>query len=122
MGRLARGSPSGKAGGVVEEDEAPAMGAGGRARDTAEGHAEGREAARLAAALVEDTMSFGRLHVAVQAAMGWENSHLHLFLVVGGEQIGDPRQLDHVAEEARVTVRGLPELGGKSFATSTTWR
>jgi hypothetical protein len=72
--------------------------------------------------LVEDTMSFGRLHVAVQAAMGWENSHLHLFLVVGGEQIGDPRQLDHVAEEARVTVGGLPEIGGKSFATSTTWR
>ena len=31
--------------------------------------------------LVEDTMTLGYLHFAVQAAMGWENSHLHLFLV-----------------------------------------
>ena len=34
--------------------------------------------------LVEDTMTLRYLHFAVQAAMGWENSHLHLFLV-GGE-------------------------------------
>jgi hypothetical protein len=66
---------------MVEEDEAHAMRAGGRACATAEGHAEGREAAVWRRLLVEDTMSFGRLHVAVQAAMGWENSHLHLFLV-----------------------------------------
>ena len=65
--------------------------------------------------LVEDTMTLGTLHFAVQAAMGWENSHLHLF-VVGAEQIGDPRQLDEVADEAKVTVGGLADRGLKSFA------
>ena len=60
-------------------------------------------------------MTLGDLHMAVQAAMGWENSHLHLFLV-GGEQIGDPRQLDEVADEARVTVGELAGRGLKSFA------
>ncbi len=53
--------------------------------------------------------------MAVQAAMGWENSHLHLFLV-GRRQVGDPRQLDDVADEAAVTVAGVASLGLKSFA------
>ena len=65
--------------------------------------------------LVEDTMTLGHLHFAVQAAMGWENSHLHLFLV-DGEQIGDPKRLDEVADEGRVTVGGLAGRGCKSFA------
>jgi hypothetical protein len=65
--------------------------------------------------LVEDTMSLGDLHMAVQAAMGWENSHLHLFMV-GREQVGDPRQLDEVENEARVTVGELAGRGAKSFA------
>ena len=64
--------------------------------------------------LVEDTMTLGELHMAVQAAMGWENSHLHLFLV-GGEQVGDPGQLDEVADEAGVTVGEAAGLGCKSF-------
>ena len=51
--------------------------------------------------VVEDTMTLGDLHMAVQAAMGWDNSHLHLFLA-GEDQIGDPRQLDDVENEARV--------------------
>lgn len=34
--------------------------------------------------LVEDTMTLGHLHLAVQAAMGWENSHLHVEGEVGG--------------------------------------
>ena len=53
--------------------------------------------------LVEDTMSLGHLHMAVQAAMGWDDSHLHLFMV-DREQIGDPMQLDDIEDEARVTV------------------
>jgi hypothetical protein len=64
--------------------------------------------------VVEDTMTLGYLHDAVQAAMGWENSHLHLFLVER-EQFGDPGQLDDVADEAAVTVGGLAKRGVKSF-------
>lgn len=65
--------------------------------------------------VVEDTMTLGELHMAVQAAMGWDNDHLHLFLV-GAEQIGDPRQLDGVADEAGVTVGALAGRGRKAFA------
>jgi hypothetical protein len=65
--------------------------------------------------LVEDTMTLGHLHFGVQAAMGWENSHLHLFLV-GTEQLGDPQQLDEVEDEAGVTVGALADRGVKTFA------
>ena len=65
--------------------------------------------------LVEDTMTLGDLHMAVQAAMGWDNGHLHLFMV-DREQIGDPRQLDEVEDEARVKVGDLAAAGWKSFA------
>lgn len=64
--------------------------------------------------LVEDTMSLGHLHMAVQAAMGWDDSHLHLFMV-DREQIGDPMQLDDIEDEARVTVGELAGAGRKSF-------
>lgn len=64
--------------------------------------------------LVEDTMTLADLHMAVQAAMGWENSHLHLFLVEG-DQVGDPRQLDVDADEARATVGGLAARGVRKF-------
>ena len=60
--------------------------------------------------LVEDTMTLGELNFAVQGAMGWENSHLHLFLV-GRRQVGDPGQLDEVEDEARVTVGEVARLG-----------
>jgi hypothetical protein len=64
--------------------------------------------------VVEDTMSLGYLHMAVQAAMGWENYHLHLFMV-GREEIGDPAQLDEVEDEAHVTLGELAGTGVKSF-------
>jgi hypothetical protein len=64
--------------------------------------------------VVEDTMTLGYLHYAVQAAMGWENSHLHLFLV-DGEQVGDPDQLDEVANEEGITVGALAARGIRSF-------
>ena len=57
--------------------------------------------------LVAETMTLGELHVAVQAAMGWENSHLHLFEVGRKAQYGDPSMLDDVEDEAGVTVGGL---------------
>ena len=64
--------------------------------------------------VAEDTITLGELHMAVQAAMGWENSHLHLFMVEGA-QVGDPRQLDEVEDEARLTVGELAARGVRSF-------
>ena len=64
--------------------------------------------------LVEDTMPLGDLHMALQAAMGWDNSHLHLFRV-GDEDVGDPRQLDEVSNEATWTVGAIAADGGTSF-------
>ena len=65
--------------------------------------------------LVEDTMSSAPSTSRCRRRWAGRNSHLHLFLV-GGEQIGDPGQLDDVADEARVTVGDLAGSGGKSFA------
>jgi Plasmid pRiA4b ORF-3-like protein len=41
--------------------------------------------------LVPSTMTLGDLHLAIQAAMGWEDCHLHAF-EIDGRQYGD-RQL-----------------------------
>lgn len=56
--------------------------------------------------LVAETATLGDLHGAVQAAMGWEESHLHLFEVGRREQYGVPRDLD-VDDERQVTVGAL---------------
>ncbi len=52
------------------------------------------------------TMTLGDLHKAIQAAMGWHDCHLHAF-DVGGEQFGDRRSLDDVADEKRPTLNDL---------------
>ena len=52
------------------------------------------------------TMTLGDLHEAIQAAMGWHDSHLHVF-VIGDEQYGDRHSVDGVADEHRVTLNGL---------------
>jgi hypothetical protein len=57
--------------------------------------------------LVAETATLRDLDRAVQAAMGWDDSHLHLFAVGRREQYGDPRMLDGVADEAKVTVGEL---------------
>ena len=53
--------------------------------------------------LVTEDTTLGDLHMAVQAAMGWENSHLHLF-EAGRARYGQPRMLDGVENEAKVSV------------------
>jgi hypothetical protein len=52
---------------------------------------------------VRETCSLGQLHHAIQIAMGWENSHLHMF-VFDGRRFGDPRRLDIAGLEAE-TIR-----------------
>ena len=56
--------------------------------------------------LMPGTMNLGELHTAIQAAMGWDDCHLHVF-DIGGESFGDRRSVDDVADEKRPTLNGL---------------
>ena len=65
--------------------------------------------------LVPGTMTLGDLHTAIQAAMGWHDCHLHAF-DIGGEQFGDRRSVDDVADENRPTLNGLLRSSVVRFA------
>jgi hypothetical protein len=54
--------------------------------------------------LVPSTMMLGDLHLAIQAAMGWGDCHLHAFDIV-----------DDVAEENRLTLSSLLKSGVDRF-------
>ena len=64
--------------------------------------------------LVPPTMTLGQLHRAIQAAMGWHDSHLHAF-DIDGEQFGDRGTVDDVADENRVTLGSLAKSGVARF-------
>jgi len=65
--------------------------------------------------LVPGTMTLGDLHQAVQAAMGWDNDHLHAF-DIAGRQYGDRDTVDDVADENRLTLNSLIKSGVARFA------
>jgi hypothetical protein len=65
--------------------------------------------------LVPGETTLGDLHRAIQAAMGWENYHLHTFNIEG-RQYGDRRVVYNVADEKRVTLNGLIKSGVTRFA------
>lgn len=53
-----------------------------------------------------------QLHEILQAALGWENYHMHCF-AIGGEEFGQPDPvLDH-ADERCVTLGELVDLGAR---------
>lgn len=54
--------------------------------------------------LVTDDITLGRLHVVMQRAMGWTDSHLHLF-VIGGRRFGVPDPDDGQPVESEKTVK-----------------
>ncbi len=64
--------------------------------------------------LMPGGMTLGDLHHAIQAAMGWHDSHLHTF-DIDGRQYGDRHQVDDVAEEHRLTLNGLVKSGIARF-------
>jgi hypothetical protein len=64
--------------------------------------------------LVPGAMTLGDLHQAIQAAMGWEDDHLHAF-DIGGRQYGDRRTTDDVADENRLTLDGVLKSGVTRF-------
>jgi hypothetical protein len=64
--------------------------------------------------LVPGTMTLGDLHQAIQAAMGWEDGHLHAF-DIDGRQYGDRQTVDDVADENRTTLNALLKSGVARF-------
>jgi len=67
--------------------------------------------------LVPGETTLADLHRAIQAAMGWEDYHLHTF-DIAGRPYGDSRAVDDVADETRVTLNGLIKSGVTRFAYS----
>lgn len=65
---------------------------------------------------VPDTIALQRLHDVVQAAMGWDDSHLHLF-VVRGAQYGDEAVFDggNVHDEGSTSLQQLCLQRGESM-------
>ena len=59
-------------------------------------------------------MTLGDLHQAIQAAMGWDGGHLHVF-DIAGRSYGDPDTVDGVANEERLTMNGVLKLGLARF-------
>jgi hypothetical protein len=64
--------------------------------------------------LLPGALTLGDLHEAIQAAMGWTGGHLHAF-DVAGRQYGDPRTVDDVADENRLTLEGVVKSGVARF-------
>ncbi len=64
--------------------------------------------------LLPGTMTLADLHEAIQAAMGWYGGHLHVF-DIAGRQYGDPRILEDVASETRLTLDGVLGTGVVRF-------
>ena len=64
--------------------------------------------------LTPGAMTLGELHHAIQAAVGWDDSHLHAF-DIDGRQYGDRHTVDDVADENRLTLNGLMKSGVRRF-------
>jgi pRiA4b ORF-3-like protein len=64
--------------------------------------------------LIPGEMTLGDLHQAIQAAMGWDDDHLHTFDIAGREY-GDPDGVDDVADEERLTLNEVLNSGVSRF-------
>ena len=64
--------------------------------------------------LMPGTMTLADLHQAIQAAMGWEDCHLHAF-DIAGRQYGDRHAVDDVTDEKRPTLNSLVKSGVARF-------
>jgi hypothetical protein len=64
--------------------------------------------------LVPGRMTLGGLHHVIQAAMGWDDAHLHAFDIAGREY-SDPHDVDDAADEERLTVNGVLRSGVSRF-------
>ena len=78
--------------------------------------------------LVSGNMTIKKLHLVIQAAMGWTNSHLHLCASADEkEHLSDPRAgLDHAKDEGKVKLRSFaPRVGdrcGYEYDLGDSWK
>ncbi len=66
--------------------------------------------------LVSGNLSLKKIDQVIQGAMGWTNSHLHVFTSADGRTtFSNPRfELDHARDESKVKLRSLaPEIGSE---------
>jgi hypothetical protein len=64
--------------------------------------------------LMSNDMTLGDLHLAIQATIGWDSSHLHAF-EIGERQFGDRSVMDDVENEDRRTLGDLVRSGMRRF-------
>jgi Plasmid pRiA4b ORF-3-like protein len=64
--------------------------------------------------LIPSHMTLADLHVAIQATIGWEDAHLHAFDIAGAAY-GDPRSVDDVIAEKRLTLSALAKAAVTRF-------
>jgi hypothetical protein len=64
--------------------------------------------------VVPGAMTLGDLHQAIQAAMGWDDAHLHAFDIAGREY-GDPDSVDGVADAERLSLNAVLTSGVRRF-------
>ena len=64
--------------------------------------------------MILGSMTLAGFHEAIQAAMGWEGSHLHTF-EIGGRYYGDPDSVDDVINEEQLTMNTVVKSGGRRF-------
>lgn len=64
--------------------------------------------------LMPGAMTLAELHDAIQAAMGWDDNHLHVFQI-DGRDYGDRSTVDDVANENRLTLTGVMKSGVSRF-------
>ncbi|MEZ4717760.1 MAG: plasmid pRiA4b ORF-3 family protein [Caldilineaceae bacterium] len=70
--------------------------------------------------LVPNVMTLEELHTTIQLAMGWENAHLHEF-IVNRQSYGDPTwdEIGDMLSESKVRLADLGLDVGSQFSTST---
>jgi hypothetical protein len=64
--------------------------------------------------LMPAEMTLSDLHDAIQTSMGWEDAHLHDF-VIAGRHFGDPTTTDDVINEGRLTLEEIRRAGHERF-------
>ena len=63
---------------------------------------------------ISGRITLSEFHEVIQAAMGWQSSHLYAF-EVDGRHYGDPANIDDVQDDGRLTLAGMVKSGVTRF-------
>ncbi len=65
--------------------------------------------------VVPADITLDRLHDVIQIVMGWEDHHLHEFIVNNGKYTENPESVEDGLEEAKVRLKDLIHKNGQGF-------